>query len=87
MTSITKPEDILPEDVNQANLEGIHIRKGTVAAFLQNAKLWQDPNTAKEEKAKLFEAIKETLPALQLLGMFEVFQFQNKTLRALIEEL
>ncbi|NVK72752.1 MAG: hypothetical protein HWE24_04660 [Oceanospirillaceae bacterium] len=86
MTSITKPEDILPEDANQANLDGIHIRKGTVAAFLQNAKLWQDPNTTEEEKAKLFEAIKETLPALQVLGMFEVFQFQNKVLRTLSEE-
>ncbi|WP_421846350.1 hypothetical protein [Marinomonas sp.] len=87
MTSIIKPEDILPEDVNQANLEGIHIRKGTVAAFLLNAKLWQDPTTTEEEKAKLFEAIKETLPSLRVLGMFEVFQFQNKTLQTLSEEL
>lgn len=87
MTStITKPEDILPEGINQANLKDINIRKGTVAAFLQNTQRWQDPTTSKEEKIELFDAIQKALPTLQVLGMFEVFQFQDKTLRALIEE-
>lgn len=88
MSSITKPEDILPEDVNQTNLEGINIRKGTVAAFLQNAKRWQDPSISPEERIELSKAIQEALPSLQVLGMFEVFQFQDKALQSLaIEQL
>ncbi|RBP83689.1 hypothetical protein EBI01_18715 [Marinomonas rhizomae] len=88
MTSTTtKPEDILPEGINQTNLEGINIRKGTVAAFLQNTKRWQNPTTSREEKEELFDAIQKALPILRVLGMFEVFQFQDKTLQTLSEEL
>lgn len=32
-----RPEDVLPDDANQAEISGLTVRKGTVAAFLQNA--------------------------------------------------
>ncbi len=37
-----RPEDILPDGVDTAELNGKTVRKGTIAAFLANAEILED---------------------------------------------
>ena len=39
-------QDLLPDDRNVAQFEGVTVRKGTVGAFLVNARVWCDAQAA-----------------------------------------
>lgn len=41
----SRPGDVFPDDVDRAEFAGVTIRKGTIAAFLQNALRRSDPAT------------------------------------------
>ncbi|QPI50350.1 pyridoxamine 5'-phosphate oxidase family protein [Massilia antarctica] len=79
-------QDILPDDVNEASFQGLTIRKGTVAAFLANARAFADPALADAARAAVQADIEEALPALRALGVFDVFEIRHASLRALIEK-
>lgn len=79
-----KAEDILPDERNQAELNGVAIRKGTVAAFLANAKVWCDSSTDPAHKQAAERDILDAMPALQALGLFEVLSVRNAALRKMI---
>lgn len=76
-----RPEDILPEAANQASINGVSIRKGTVAAFLANARTFADTGTSSEERAIAEHHIRGALPALRALGIFDVFELRDTQLR------
>jgi hypothetical protein len=80
-----KAEDILPEQINECERDGVSIRKGTVGAFLVNAKLWSDPRTAPADRAVAERDLIEALPALKALGLFDVLCIRNERLQRLIE--
>lgn len=80
-----RPQDVLPDDVDRTEIDGIVMRKGTVAAFVKNAIRWSDPDTGDEERAALAGAIVEAVPALRALGVLTVFDVRDTRLRALVE--
>jgi hypothetical protein len=84
-TLIMKAQDILPDHVNQADLDGVTIRKGTVGAFLVNARTWMDPATSAPHREEAQRDIVDALPALRALGLFEVLDIRDAALRGLIE--
>ena len=77
-----RAEDVLPDHINQTERGGVTLRKGTVAAFLANARLWCDPQTATVERATVERDMADALPALRALGLFEVFDVRDAALRA-----
>jgi hypothetical protein len=77
-----RAEDILPDHVNQADLGGITIRKGTVAAFLANARVWTDPETGVTARTEVEMDMLEALPALRAVGLFDVLDIRDTALRA-----
>lgn len=79
-----RPEDALPDQTERAEINGVSVRKGTVAAFLQNAMRWSDAATADADREELSREIAESVPALRALGVFAVFEARNERLRALI---
>ncbi|MBC3918989.1 hypothetical protein H8L32_15975 [Undibacterium sp. CY18W] len=79
-----KAEDILPDDINIAHINGLSIRKGTVAAFLVNAKTYLNLATPALERDTALSSALEALPALQALGVFDVFIIADPALRELI---
>jgi hypothetical protein len=81
----TRPEDVLAGDADHADFDGISARKGTVAAFLRNARRWNEPEIAATERALLTEAIAEAVPALRALGLFDVLEVRDPALRTLID--
>ena len=76
--------DILPDDVNDGTFNGVSVRKGTVGAFLANARVWTDPLTPANERTAAENDIVEAVPALRALGLFDVFEIRDPGLRALV---
>ena len=78
-----RADQILPDDVNHGQFQGVTVRKGTVAAFLANARTWTRADA--DERAQAQSQIAEDLPALRALGLFEVLEIRDERLRALVE--
>ena len=80
-----RADQILPGDVDHGQFQGVTIRKGTVAAFLANARTWADARAGADERAQAQAHIVVDLPALKALGLFDVLQIRDERLRALVE--
>jgi hypothetical protein len=76
-----RAEDILPDHVDQAELAGVLVRKGTVAAFLANARTWCDDAAAPEARAAAARDIADALPGLRAVGLFDVLEIRDERLR------
>jgi hypothetical protein len=71
--------------VNQNEINGVVIRKGSIGAFLANAKTLADPAASAEARAIAERDIVQALPALRATGLFDVLQIRNERLRAFVE--
>jgi hypothetical protein len=80
-----RAEELLPDQVNHTNLNGVTVRKGTVGAFLCNARVWCDHNSSAPTRLAAEQDIVDALPALRALGVFEVMEIRDAGLRTLIE--
>ena len=80
-----RAEEVLPDDVNQNEINGVVIRKGSIGAFLANAKTLADPAASAEARAIAERDIVQALPALRATGLFDVLQIRNEQLRAFVE--
>lgn len=76
-----RAEQILPDHVDQVDINGTTVRKGTVAAFLANARIWSDEGASEEARAYAEADIVEGLPALRAIGLFEVLEIRDVSLR------
>jgi hypothetical protein len=81
-----RAEDFLPDDVNQGQFNGVTVRKGSVGAFLVNARVLTDPAASAESRATAERDILEALPALRAIGLFDVLQVRDERLRLLVEK-
>jgi hypothetical protein len=79
-----RAEDILPDHVDHGLIGGVSVRKGTVAAFLANARLWLDAATTAAERADAERDMLDALPALRALGLFDILDVRDERLRAFI---
>lgn len=79
-----RPEDILADEQNITHVDGLALRKGTIAAFLQNALRWSATPADDSQRTALAEEIVRALPALRALGVFAVFDLRDANLRALV---
>ncbi len=82
-----RADQILPDDIDHGQFQGVTIRKGTVAAFLVNARTWADARANADERAAARAQITQDLPALRALGLFEVLEIRDERLRALVDGL
>ena len=80
-----KAEDLLPDHLNQADINGVVVRKGTVGAFLANARIWTDRLSSAQGRADAERDIVDALPALRALGIFEVLEIRDAALRSMVE--
>jgi hypothetical protein len=77
-----RAEQVLPDNVDQIGLHGVTIRKGTVAAFMANARVWSDPQASASTRAEAETDMADALPVLRALGFFDVFEIRDVSLRA-----
>lgn len=80
-----RAEDLLPDEINQGQFNGTTVRKGTVGAFLINARVLADPQSSDEQRRSAEQDVVEALPALRALGLFEILQVRDQHLRQLCE--
>jgi hypothetical protein len=82
-----RAEDILPDNQNHAERGGLVIRKGTVAAFLANARVWCDPAADASRRQAAERDILDALPSLQALGLFDVLSIRDAGLKRLVDRM
>jgi hypothetical protein len=80
-----RADHLLPDDVSQINHRGATIRKGTVGAFLINARVWLDSGADESARVNAAADIIEALPALRALGLFDLLEIRDAGLRAWID--
>lgn len=81
------PEDILPNDINELEIDGIKARKGTVAAVLANAKILASAKATENAKISAKETIKKLAPTLIALELHEHLTWKNQEIQKIIDEI
>lgn len=81
-----RPEDILPDNTNFVERNGMRIRKGTIAAALANADILQADDASAEEKQRALEAIKLLLPSLKAMRLMKHMTWKNPDIQKLFED-
>lgn len=76
-TKSVRPEDILPDGVDSTTIQGKVVRKGTVAAFLANVVILEDPNSSPAEKANAKSMLQELAPDVVTIGLHQHVTFKN----------
>jgi hypothetical protein len=66
-------------------LEGVRVRKGSVGAFLSNARVVLDHSATPEARAAAEKHIEEIVPALDALGLFQVLEIRDRRVREIVE--
>lgn len=80
-----RAEQMLPDQTDRIESGGTTIRKGTVGAFLINARALTDPETTPAERARAEADALDALPALRALGLFDVMEVRDPALRAWLD--
>ncbi|KWF38124.1 hypothetical protein [Burkholderia pseudomultivorans] len=80
-----RAEQLLPDDQNRIGTGNTTIRKGTVGAFLVNARVLTDPHASTAERARAEADVLDALPALRALGLFDVLDVRDGALRAWLD--
>lgn len=80
-----RARDILPDDVNEVEAQGLRVRKGSVAAFLASARALQGAALSPEQMGAAITDLLDLVPALRALGLFEIFEVRDPALRRIVE--
>ncbi|MCU1773679.1 MULTISPECIES: hypothetical protein [Pseudomonas] len=80
-----KANELLPDHVDSREINGVVVRKGTVGAFLINAKVWLDSSSDSTQHQQAERDMVESLPALRALGFLDVFAARDPALQKLID--
>ncbi|BBZ28515.1 hypothetical protein MMAD_28100 [Mycolicibacterium madagascariense] len=67
------PQDVLRDDQDETILGGVEVRKGTVAAFVANAKLLQSVSPTDPDYEMIRQQLRELAPAVRAVGLLEIF--------------
>ncbi|EMD6030891.1 hypothetical protein ACEOSV_26955 [Pseudomonas aeruginosa] len=81
-----KAEDILPDRQDRIRLGGVEIRKGSVGAFIANARLLLEEELPTAQRRQAEEDLRALLPAIWALGLLELFELRDARLRTLVAD-
>ena len=76
-----KAQDIIPDGQDFTVIDGHTVRKGSVGAFLANARVLEDPNATTDERRVARDDLAALIPTLDALGLFDVFELRSPALR------
>jgi hypothetical protein len=81
-----RPEDVLPEGIDSTAINGLTVRKGSVAAFVANALRLDDLTEGTPEYAALVTQMRELAPALRAIGLLDVFRPRSPAVERILAE-
>jgi hypothetical protein len=79
------PQDVLPDGLDSANMNGTTVRKGSVGAFVANARMLHDTNLSAAARDGARAQIVALVPALEALGIFDFFTIHDPELAAIVQ--
>jgi len=79
-----RAEDVLPAGVESTTFNGVAVRKGSVGAFVANARAVEGLESGTAAYEELAAELRRAAPALVAVGIFEVFELRSPRLRALL---
>ncbi len=85
INKVVNAKDILADDEDSKIINGVKIRKGTIAAVLANAKVLSSSTASMKEKDDARNAIIESAPALVVLGLFDQVIWKNPEIQKIVE--
>ncbi|MCU9954534.1 MULTISPECIES: hypothetical protein [Burkholderia] len=80
-----RAEQMLPDHADRIDAGGTTIRKGTIGAFLVNARVLTDPDATPADRARAETDTIDALPALRAIGLFDVMEVRDPALRAWLD--
>ncbi len=80
-----KPEDILADTEDFITLNGVTVRKGSLAAFLKNIDILEDFQPSEEGKASALGMLKQLAPAVIASGLYKHAIFKNKFVQDILD--
>jgi hypothetical protein len=79
-----RPEDILPDGVDSASINGRIVRKGSIAAFLANADILENGNSTAQQKQNAINMLIELAPAVIAIGLHKHVEFKNSQIEQIL---
>ena len=81
-----RPEELFPDGPDSMEVDGIRIRKGSIASFIYNALTLDgvDPSSAEYRRAR--EGIRQMAPLLNAVHVFEVFSLRSEQVAEIVRE-
>ena len=83
-TTPIRPEDVLADGVEATTLHGLDVRKGTVAAFVANAKKLAQLGPDDFRREPLERQLRDLAPALRAVGLLDVFAPRSADITAIL---
>jgi hypothetical protein len=81
-----KPEDVLADAEDFVTLNGVTVRKGSIAAFLKNIDLLEDSDSSELQKAAALDALRALAPAMIASGLTKHATFRNKSVHDILDD-
>lgn len=81
-----KPADVLPDGADYAEIGGKTVRKGTIAAFLANIEIIENPNIPQDQKKLAITTMQELAPSVIAIGLHKFVVFKNPEVEKIISE-
>ncbi|MEM9256724.1 MAG: hypothetical protein AAGA91_14855 [Pseudomonadota bacterium] len=78
------PEDILEEGANYKTIRGVRVRKGTIAAAVQNIAALE--RTSGEQREAVLDTLRQLAPALVVLDVHRYFACRNAEAEAILAD-
>lgn len=81
-----QPEDILADDVNEASLNNVTIRKGSIAAALANAEIITSETSDEHEKQEATQVFLQLIKQIHQTTFSKHLSWKDPIIRKIIEE-
>jgi hypothetical protein len=82
-----KAHEVLPDGVDTLERNGKVLRKGSVAAFIATVKVLEAPETPPDAILTAEADLRELVPVLVEVGLFDVFEVRSPRIRAIVDAL
>ena len=80
MPEPVRPEHLMPDDQNFAQVNGVTVRKGTMGAFLANLRILRSMPSDSPDREAIIEQLRQGIPTMRENGLFELFTFRSPEL-------
>jgi hypothetical protein len=82
---IVRPEDAIPDHTDAyVTNGGVQVRKGTVAAFLENARNLSTLPPGTPDYDAVTAQLRALAPAMAAAGVFDIFEVRSAVIREII---